>query len=169
MEKIIEVLGRPSESEIKSMESTFAKSLFENCNVEGEPKGGGAAAGTAEGGEAAEGASADAAADTTGNSGGTPPPLKEEERKVRWHDRFAPKVADETVRDDVIDLLYRLMCFSKKERLDAQQGLEHPYCAQFRDPETEAVAKSRVLIPLSDNDKRKKEEYLEKCLEFAQK
>ena len=33
----------------------------------------------------------------------------------------------------MIDLLFRLMRFSKHDRITAQQGLEHPYCAQVRE------------------------------------
>ena len=70
---------------------------------------------------------------------------------------------EESVRSDVIDLLFAMMRFSKRDRIDAQRGLEHPYCAQFRDPETETLASARVVIPINDNVKRTTGEYREAC------
>ena len=52
-------------------------------------------------------------------------------------------------------------------RINAQAGLEHPYCAQFRDPETEALASSRVAIPINDNTKKTTQHYRDACYEPA--
>ena len=70
---------------------------------------------------------------------------------------------EDSVRADVIDLLFAMMRFSKRDRIDAQRGLEHPYCAQFRDPETETLASVRVSIPISDNIKMTTSQYREAC------
>ena len=41
-------------------------------------------------------------------------------------------------------------------------GLKHPYCAQFHDPESEHVANKSVEIPFDDNKKRSTADYRDK-------
>ena len=56
--------------------------------------------------------------------------------------------------DDAIDLLEGMMQYNPKQRLTAARGLEHPYCAQFHDPDSEVVyAQGRVSISVHDNKK----------------
>lgn len=75
-----------------------------------------------------------------------------------WHSLYPN--ASETA----IDLLKRLMQFDPAVRLSAQEGLKHPYCAQFHDMETEPIAPQAVNMmetKLDDNDKKSTSVYRE--------
>ena len=174
----METLGRPTEAEVASMDAQYATSMLDNCVVAGEseardkeqaaPPAAAAAGDATKGGgeepsrQQAEGAAEAPAAAAAKPAGAPPPPLTPEELRTRWERRFGPMV-EESVRSDVVDLLFVMMRFSKHDRITAQAGLEHPYCAQFRDPETETVASSRVAIPISDNTKKTTQQYREEC------
>ena len=47
---------------------------------------------------------------------------------------------------DALDLLHSLMQFDPNARITALQGLQHPYCAQFHDAESEPCATAAVNI-----------------------
>jgi len=56
---------------------------------------------------------------------------------------------------DALDLLKKLMQFDPDKRLTAEEGLRHPYCAQFHDgSDSEYLAQHKVTISLDDNDKK---------------
>ena len=70
--------------------------------------------------------------------------------------------------DDAINLLERLMQYDPKRRLTAAEGLQHNYCSQFHDPESEVTyAHGRVNISVHDNKKLTVSKYrdllYEKC------
>jgi len=93
------------------------------------------------------------AGDASGGGGGQQ--LKahsEETRRATWK-RMYPKASE-----DAIDLLERLMQYDPKKRITAAEGLQHPYCAQFHDPDSEVTymvqnAPSLVNIDIHDNKK----------------
>ena len=53
-------------------------------------------------------------------------------------------------------------------RMTAQDGLTHPYCVQFRDPEAETVSASPVEdFNVNDNTKLSTSAYRDKIYELA--
>ena len=56
-----------------------------------------------------------------------------------------------TATDDALDMLRNLLHFNPKKRLTAEQCLEHPYVAQFHNPEDEPVCNRKINIPIDDN------------------
>jgi mitogen-activated protein kinase 15 len=56
-----------------------------------------------------------------------------------------------TASDDALDLLKTLLQFNPNKRLTAEQSLQHPYVAQFHNPDEEPVCKKKIFIPIDDN------------------
>ena len=56
-----------------------------------------------------------------------------------------------TASDEAIDLLLRLFKFNPTKRLTADEALQHPYVAQFHNPEDEPVCTKKIAIPIDDN------------------
>ena len=72
--------------------------------------------------------------------------------------------------DDVaIDLLLKLLVFNPKKRLTAEEALEHPYVADFHNPEEEIESDHKIEIPLDDYNKFTKEEYRQKLYDVVLK
>jgi len=55
--------------------------------------------------------------------------------------------------EDAIDLLRKLLMFNPDKRITAEQALEHPYLAQFHNPEDEPSCDKAIKIPIDDNKK----------------
>ena len=125
IEVIVDRMGKPSEAEIESFESPYAATMLDSLE-------------TRVGSE-------------------TPTVLSTDEARARWRTWVESKAPamEEPTKTDVVDLLLQTMRFSKHDRLDAQKGLEHAYCAQFRDPETEIEANQIVSDPNGFNDNTK--------------
>jgi mitogen-activated protein kinase 15 len=72
---------------------------------------------------------------------------------------------------DAIDVLEKLMQWDPNKRLDAKEGMMHPYCKQFiaTDPHCadplQRVAGFKVSTPFDDNDKKSTSVYREKLYE----
>jgi len=64
--------------------------------------------------------------------------------------------------DVALDLLQKLMQFDPNQRLPAEAGLKHEYCAQFHDAHSEETAKAPVAIDIDDNDKKSTSVYRDK-------
>ena len=85
-------------------------------------------------------------------SAATGAPPSDETRRATWRKMY-PKASD-----DAIDLLAKLMQYDPEKRITAAQGLEHPYCQQFHDPDSEVIYKvadktALVNIDIHDNKK----------------
>lgn len=60
--------------------------------------------------------------------------------------------------DDAVDLLLQLMQYNPTKRKTAKEGLEHNYCAQFHDPESEvsyATKDGKNTVSISHHDNKK--------------
>jgi len=64
--------------------------------------------------------------------------------------------------DDSLDLLIKLLQFNPSKRITAEEALEHPYVAQFHNPDIEPVCTRKIEIPIDDNTKYKIADYRNK-------
>ena len=72
--------------------------------------------------------------------------------------------------DDVaIDFLLKCLQFNPKKRLTAEEALEHPYVADFHNPEEEILCDHKINVPLDDDNKFSKEEYRHKLYDIVMK
>ena len=60
---------------------------------------------------------------------------------------------------DARDLLTHLLAFNPKERLTAEEALEHPYLREFHDPSEQICYNGVIEIPIDDNTKFSIKEY----------
>jgi len=75
-----------------------------------------------------------------------------------------------TASDDALDLLSKLLNFNPNKRLSAEKALQHPYVAQFHNPEDEPVCDKIIYIPIDDNTKLSMREYRDRLYqEIAKK
>jgi mitogen-activated protein kinase 15 len=56
-----------------------------------------------------------------------------------------------TASDEALDLIKNLLQFNPNKRLTATQALQHPYVAQFHNPDEEPVCTKKINIPIDDN------------------
>ena len=61
------------------------------------------------------------------------------------------------------------MQFNPKKRLTAEEALEHPYVADFHNPEEEILCDHKIDVPLDDDNKFSKEEYRQKLYDIILK
>jgi len=54
---------------------------------------------------------------------------------------------------DAVDLLKKLLMFNPTRRITVEESLEHPYVAQFHNPEEEICCDKKIEIPINDNKK----------------
>jgi len=54
---------------------------------------------------------------------------------------------------DAVDLLKKLLMFNPTRRITIEESLEHPYVAQFHNPEEEICCDKKIEIPINDNKK----------------
>jgi mitogen-activated protein kinase 15 len=60
---------------------------------------------------------------------------------------------------EAMDLVKNLLMFNPQKRLTAEQALEHPYVAQFHNPEDEIQCKHPIRLPIDDHHKYSIAEY----------
>lgn len=60
---------------------------------------------------------------------------------------------------EALDLLSQLLQFNPNKRLTAEQSLQHPYLAQFHNPDDEPVLDAPISIPIDDNKRFSVAEY----------
>ena len=91
------------------------------------------------------------------------------QEKIKKKKNILQMVSGFTNDDVAIDLLLKLLVFNPKKRLTAEEALEHPYVADFHNPEEEIVSDHKIEIPLDDNNKFSKEEYRQKLYDVVKK
>ena len=64
--------------------------------------------------------------------------------------------------DDAMDLLRKLLAFNPNKRPTIEQALEHPYVAQFHNPDDEPSCPYTIKISIDDNHKFSIREYRER-------
>eukprot|EP00019_Armaparvus_languidus_P000490 CAMPEP_0168589812 /NCGR_PEP_ID=MMETSP0420-20121227/6217_1 /TAXON_ID=498008 /ORGANISM="Pessonella sp." /LENGTH=382 /DNA_ID=CAMNT_0008625395 /DNA_START=28 /DNA_END=1176 /DNA_ORIENTATION=- len=67
--------------------------------------------------------------------------------------------------EDALDLMSKLLDFSPVTRYNINQTLEHPYVAQFHNPDEEPVCEKPVEVPINDDTKYKIGDYRKKLYE----
>jgi len=55
--------------------------------------------------------------------------------------------------EDALDLLQKLLMFNPDKRITAEGALEHPYVAQFHNPDEEISCEKQIQMPINDNKK----------------
>merc|ERR1719218_114609 len=60
------------------------------------------------------------------------------------------------------DLLRLCFYFNPSKRVSAKDGLRHPYCVQFHNPEDEFDCDRTIRIPIDDNTKLTVQDYRER-------
>ena len=134
LQKIGEVIGAPTTVDIEALKSGFTLEMLDAMPFPMGPK------------------------DSKGKRTTKPfdknnPPQPGEGGGGEWEEIY-PKASGEA-----LDLLKKMMQYDPKKRIEAKDGLMHPYCAQFHDKETEPEASSKVEIPIHDNKKLTTQKY----------
>ena len=73
-------------------------------------------------------------------------------QRNKWRQLY-PKASD-----DALDLLLRFMQYDPTKRKTAKEGLEHAYCSQFHDPESEvsyATKDGKNIVNITHHDNKK--------------
>jgi len=91
------------------------------------------------------------------------------QEKTKKKKSLAQTLSNYTNDKLAIDLILKLLQFNPKKRLTAEQALEHPYVADFHNPEEEIVCDHKIEIPLDDNHKYTAEEYRQKLYDVVLK
>ena len=64
--------------------------------------------------------------------------------------------------NEAIDMMQNLLKFNPTKRLTVEEALQHPYVAQFHNPEEEPTCDKKIFIPIDDNKKFSIREYRNK-------
>ena len=91
------------------------------------------------------------------------------QEKIKKKKNLLQTVSKFTHDEVAIDLLLKLLQFNPKKRLTAEEALEHPYVADFHNPEEEIICDHKIEIPLDDNNKFSREEYRQKLYDVVLK
>jgi mitogen-activated protein kinase 15 len=91
------------------------------------------------------------------------------QEKIKKKKNILQMVSGYTHDDVAIDLLLKLLQFNPKKRLTAEEALEHPYVADFHNPEEEILCDHKIDTPLDDDNKFSKEEYRQKLYDIVLK
>ena len=91
------------------------------------------------------------------------------QEKIKKKKNITQMLAGHTNDEVAIDLLLKLLVFNPKKRLTAEEALEHPYVADFHNPDEEIICDHKIEIPLDDNNKFSKEEYRQKLYDVVLK
>ena len=91
------------------------------------------------------------------------------QEKIKKNKNLLQTVSKYTQDEVVIDLLLKLLQFNPKKRLTAEEALEHPYVADFHNPEEEITCDHKIEIPLDDDNKFTKDEYRKKLYDIVLK
>jgi len=111
LDRVLEVTGRPTASDVESINSSVAQTMLESLPA----------------------------------------------TKVKKMRDMFPSASDEA-----IDLMTTLLKFNPTKRLTVEQALQHPYVAQFHNPEEEPCCSKKIFIPIDDNKKFSIREYRNK-------
>ena len=137
LEKVGEMIGAPCKSDINALDSAFTLEMLDAMPFPMGDKG------------------ADGKRGLVPFSKEKPPETPEEGGGSEWKTLF-PKAPE-----NALDMLGKLMKYNPHQRITAKDGLTHPYCAQFHDPQTEPQAVTNVSIPIHDNKKLSTNKYRE--------
>ena len=91
------------------------------------------------------------------------------QEKIKKKKNILQMVSGYTHDDVAIDLLLKCLQFNPKKRLTAEEALEHPYVADFHNPEEEILCDHKINVPLDDDNKFSKEEYRLKLYDIVMK
>ena len=91
------------------------------------------------------------------------------QEKIKKKKNILQMVSGYTHDDVAIDLLLKCLEFNPRKRLTAEEALEHPYVADFHNPEEEILCDHKINVPLDDDNKFSKEEYRHKLYEIVMK
>jgi mitogen-activated protein kinase 15 len=91
------------------------------------------------------------------------------QEKIKKKKNILQMVNGYTHDDVAIDLLLKLLVFNPKKRLTAEEALEHPYVADFHNPDEEIICDHKIEIPLDDYNKFTREEYRQKLYDVVLK
>ena len=79
--------------------------------------------------------------------------LKSQLGKIRKQKNLNSLIGNYCKDPNAIDLMTKLLQFNPKNRLTAEEALEHPFVAKFHDPKEEIVCDRKIRIPLDDTKK----------------
>ena len=91
------------------------------------------------------------------------------QEKIKKKKNILQMVSGYTHDEVAIDLLLKCLQFNPKKRLTAEEALEHPYVADFHNPEEEILCDHKINVPLDDDNKFSKEEYRLKLYDIVMK
>jgi len=164
IEKIGETVGPPSGDEVRALQSTYTENMLDQMifpHGEAGPDGKRPKLPFRKESMPLPNSGGDSGSSSM-HSG--EPQLKchsDQARRNTWRSMY-PRATE-----DAIDLLDRLMQYDPRKRISAEEGLKHPYCAQFHDPESEVKyldasgQRANVDIAVHDNKKLTMAKYRE--------
>ena len=79
--------------------------------------------------------------------------LKSQIGKIRKQKNLSSLIGNYCKDPNAIDLMTKLLQFNPKNRLTAEEALEHPFVAKFHDPKEEIICDRKIRIPLDDTKK----------------